>query len=483
MLKERARIVATGLLASDLLLVAGSFLAAYWLRSTVLPALGLFPDNLYPLRSYLPLLPVSLVIWGFLLYGSGVYGSQRTVPLPLEAWHIARTCSIGAVLLVLVIFVFRLDESLLGADRISRLWIGLFVTLAGFLLLGRMVLVRLTARWVRFRGYNYRTILIVGCNETGLSVAESIDRHSYWGYRIMGFISENGQTDTGRPFAGRAVLGELGELPEILESRVVDEVIFALDRQRLHLLEDLMLGLEEQGIRTRLALNLFPHAHAKVEVGDLDGLPLMTFSTTPTSELRMLAKRALDVVASSILLVLSLPAMLLVALLIKLGRGGTVLFRQTRCGLNGRLFTLYKFRTMIQNAEAEKEKLAHLNEMGGPAFKVRSDPRVTRLGRVLRRFSLDELPQLWNVLRGDMSLVGPRPPVPAEVAQYQRWQRRRLSMRPGLTCLWQISGRNQVDFDRWMELDLEYIDNWTPSLDLKILAKTIPAVLSGRGAS
>jgi lipopolysaccharide/colanic/teichoic acid biosynthesis glycosyltransferase len=151
--------------------------------------------------------------------------------------------------------------------------------------------------------------------------------------------------------------------------------------------------------------------------------------------------------------------------------------------LNGRLFTLYKFRTMVENAEAQRAKLLHLNEMNGPVFKLRRDPRVTVLGRFLRRFSLDELPQLVNVIRGDMSLVGPRPPIPEEVAKYQRWQRRRLSMKPGLTCLWQISGRNEVDFDRWMELDLEYIDSWSPSLDFKILLKTIPVVLSGRGAS
>jgi lipopolysaccharide/colanic/teichoic acid biosynthesis glycosyltransferase len=159
------------------------------------------------------------------------------------------------------------------------------------------------------------------------------------------------------------------------------------------------------------------------------------------------------------------------------------LFRQIRCGLNGRVFTLYKFRTMVADAEHRRGELQHLNEMAGPVFKLRRDPRVTLLGRFLRRFSLDELPQLWNVLRGDMSLVGPRPPIPEEVAQYQRWQRRRLSMKPGLTCLWQISGRNDLDFDRWMQLDLEYIDSWSPTLDLKILLKTIPAVLSGKGAS
>ncbi len=216
---------------------------------------------------------------------------------------------------------------------------------------------------------------------------------------------------------------------------------------------------------------------------DLDGMPLLSFATTPTSQIQLMAKRALDVALSSLLLLLGLPVVTLIAGLIKLTSGGNVLFRQTRCGLNGRFFTIYKFRTMVEGAEDRRRELLHLNEMKGPVFKLRSDPRVTWLGRFLRRFSLDELPQLWNVLRGDMSLVGPRPPIPEEVAQYQRWQRRRLAMKPGLTCLWQISGRNNIDFERWMQLDLEYIDSWSPLLDLKILVKTIPAVLSGRGAS
>jgi lipopolysaccharide/colanic/teichoic acid biosynthesis glycosyltransferase len=184
-----------------------------------------------------------------------------------------------------------------------------------------------------------------------------------------------------------------------------------------------------------------------------------------------------------LLLLIGAPIVGLVALLIRLTTGGKIIFRQTRCGLNGRSFTLYKFRTMVEDAEERRRELMHLNEMKGPVFKLRRDPRVTQVGKFLRKFSLDEIPQLWNVIRGDMSLVGPRPPIPEEVAQYQRWQRRRLAMKPGLTCLWQISGRNEIDFDQWMRLDLEYIDNWSPSLDLKILLKTIPVVLTGKGAS
>ena len=210
---------------------------------------------------------------------------------------------------------------------------------------------------------------------------------------------------------------------------------------------------------------------------------MLSFATGPTSQLPLMAKRLMDVALSSLLLLMGMPVVAAIATLIKVTSQGNVLFRQTRCGLNGRIFTLYKFRTMVEDAEDRRRMLEHLNEMQGPVFKLRSDPRVTWLGRILRRFSLDELPQLWNVVRGDMSLVGPRPPIPEEVAHYQRWQRRRLSMKPGLTCLWQVSGRNQIDFDRWMQLDLEYIDSWSPMLDLKILLKTIPAVLSGRGAS
>jgi lipopolysaccharide/colanic/teichoic acid biosynthesis glycosyltransferase len=182
-------------------------------------------------------------------------------------------------------------------------------------------------------------------------------------------------------------------------------------------------------------------------------------------------------------LLIALPVLLVVWIAIRLGEGGAVLFRQRRCGLNGRVFTLYKFRTMVEGAEERLEEVAHLNEMNGPVFKSSRDPRITWLGRWLRRFSLDELPQLWNVLKGDMSLVGPRPPIPEEVARYERWQRRRLAMKPGLTCLWQIRGRNEIDFEEWMRLDLEYIDNWSPWLDLKILLRTVPVVLSGRGAS
>jgi exopolysaccharide biosynthesis polyprenyl glycosylphosphotransferase len=488
MLKERARILAVSIFLLDLTLVSAAFLCAFLVRNSVMPRVAphAFPGPLYPLASYLPLLPLALFIWGTLLLSSGRYRSHRTVPLLDEAWAVLRVCVSGAILFTLILFVGRLDEKMLGADRVSRFWVLLFGLLATLFLLSEKVALRLTSRYVRSHGLNYRTVLIVGTTPTAVKIAESIHTHRFWGFRLLGFIHNDGGSGEAPavPWIGPyPVFGRVEDIPRIVENNVVDDVIFAVTRRDLDRMEDLFLLLEEQGIRTRFAMDLFPHTHARVELEELDGMPLLSFATTPTSQLQLMAKRALDVVLACVVLVLGLPIAGFIALAIKLTSGGDVLFRQTRCGLNGRFFTIYKFRTMVEDAEERRRELLHLNEMDGPVFKLRSDPRVTAFGRFLRRFSLDELPQFWNVLRGDMSLVGPRPPIPEEVAKYQRWQRRRLSMKPGLTCLWQISGRNDVDFDRWMQLDLEYIDSWSPMLDLKILLRTIPVVLSGRGAS
>ncbi|HEV8582284.1 MAG TPA: sugar transferase [Thermoanaerobaculia bacterium] len=484
MLKERARILSVAIFTLDLLLVSAAFLCAYGLRDVVLPrvAPGTFPSHLYALKEYLPLLPLALTIWGALLLSSGRYRSHRTVPLLDEAWAIIRVCVSGAIIFTLALYLSRWDERLLGDDRISRFWALLFAVFSCLFLLTEKLALRLTSRYVRSHGFNYRTVLIVGTGPTALRMAESIQGHRFWGFRVLGFV-RNGHKPQ-EPWPSRyPILGEIADISRIVESSVVDDVIFAVHRRELDRLEDLFLSLQEQGIRTRFAMDLFPHTRARVELEDLDGMPLLSFATTPTSQLKLMLKRTLDVAFASLLLLLALPIVGVIALMIKVTSGGNVLFRQTRCGLNGRSFTLYKFRTMVEDAEERRRELMHLNEMNGPVFKLRSDPRVTFFGRFLRRYSLDELPQFWNVLRGDMSLVGPRPPIPEEVAKYQRWQRRRLAMKPGLTCLWQVSGRNDVDFDRWMQLDLEYIDSWSPTLDFKILLKTIPAVLSGKGAS
>jgi exopolysaccharide biosynthesis polyprenyl glycosylphosphotransferase len=230
-------------------------------------------------------------------------------------------------------------------------------------------------------------------------------------------------------------------------------------------------------------MEFLPRSVSRLSFDQLgDEFPLVTFSRAPGAEVRLAVRRVADVVLAAALLVLLSPLLIVIAVGVKLASPGPVLFRQVRCGLHGRRFTFLKFRTMRIDAERLKPLLEPFNEMDGPAFKMTNDPRVFPFGGFLRRTSLDELPQLWNILRGDMSFVGPRPSVVEEVNQYEPWQRRRLSMKPGLTCLWQISGRNELTFEEWMRLDLEYIDNWSLWLDIKIAFKTIPAVLLGRGA-
>ena len=246
-------------------------------------------------------------------------------------------------------------------------------------------------------------------------------------------------------------------------------------------LEEIFLLCEEEGVKTRVMLSFFPHVTSKVYLEALQDLPLLTFTTTPQNDYLLLVKNGIDLVLACVLLVLAAPLLALIALLVKTTSKGPIVFKQIRCGLGGREFVFYKFRSMVENAEATRSRLQHLNEMSGPVFKIGKDPRCTPVGRFLRKFSLDELPQLINILKGDMSFVGPRPPLPGEVENYQRWQRRRLRMKPGLTCLWQVRGRNEIDFDEWMKLDLQYIDDWSLLLDVKIALKTIPIVLLGKG--
>jgi exopolysaccharide biosynthesis polyprenyl glycosylphosphotransferase len=483
MLKQQARLLAISVYLADLALVTVAFVIAHWIRSEWLPSVAAwwFPRSLYPLSDYLGLLPVALLFWSIALIRTGTYRSHRTVPLGREVLSNAKVVFIATVLFALS-FVAQLDSVVFG-DRVSRTWIVLLALISFVLLTLEKLTLRLTSRWVRLHGFNYRTLLIVGTGPGARVLASSIGEHSYWGFRLVGFIRSTNDSETAASNLPAPLLGELRDLASIVESRPIDDVVFSVTHRELPNLEEAFVMLQEQGIRARFALNLVPTDYSRVELESLDGTPLLSFVRTPTSFPSLFLKRLADIAIAIALLVFGLPVVVGVATMIKLTSTGGVLYRQTRCGLNGRRFTLYKFRTMVEDAERRRQELLHLNEMDGPAFKLRRDPRVTVVGRFLRKFSLDELPQLWNVLRGDMSIVGPRPPIPEEVAQYSRWQRRRLSMKPGLTCLWQISGRNNLDFNRWMELDLQYIDSWSPLLDFKILLKTIPVVLSGRGAS
>lgn len=309
-----------------------------------------------------------------------------------------------------------------------------------------------------------------------------LSQNPEWGLKVAGLVDDD-EDKIGSVLEGHTVLGTLRDIPLLLENIVVDEVVYIVPRGWLGKIEDTVLYCEQLGKRVSIAVDLFNVRFAKAVQRDIQNFPFLTFETTSNLLWQLFIKRFLDIVLSAAAIVVLFPLLVFVAVLIKLTSGGPILFKQTRCGLNGRLFTVYKFRTMVIDAEQRLEALRKQNEMTGPAFKMANDPRVIKHGKWLRKFSIDELPQLFNILEGNMSFVGPRPPIPAEVKKYEPWQRRRLSLRPGLTCIWQVQGRNKiVRFEEWMKLDLEYIDNWSLWLDLKLFLKTIPIALLGIGA-
>jgi exopolysaccharide biosynthesis polyprenyl glycosylphosphotransferase len=475
-LREPARLIAYRRLLLDVLLTAGSFLLAHQLRSNLGPAVlpSLFPGGLYPLRDYLPLLAVVLPLWMVLLAAQRLTSPGQVLSLRREAFKELQVAALGVVLLAATGYLLRLHF-------VSRPFLLLFGVINGGVLAAARVVERRTPWGRRLAEVPERMVVVVGCGEGATAFARQVLSHRAWGLSLRGLVDADGCGRT--EVEGIPVLGVVADLPELLAREVVDEVVLAVPTRQLGEFESVLLHCQELGVRVRVALQPFPHLQPHVEVEALNGTPLLTFATMPTAPLALFVKRVLDVVLSLVALLVSTPLWLAAALAIRLSSRGPVLYRQVRCGLHGRLFVLLKFRTMVADAEKLRSEVAHLNVMDGPVFKAPADPRVTPVGRLLRRSSLDELPQLLNVLKGDMSLVGPRPAIPEEAERYLPWQRRRLAMKPGITCLWQISGRSDLDFATWMDLDLAYIDTWSLWLDLKILALTVPAVFSGRGAA
>jgi exopolysaccharide biosynthesis polyprenyl glycosylphosphotransferase len=354
-----------------------------------------------------------------------------------------------------------------------------YVAIAFVLISAIRAAFRLVSIAARRRGYSLRRYAVVGTSTEGREVVEAMETHPEWGFDFAGFVTVGAEQRGSRG----PTLGGLADLGRILEEEILDEIVFAVPREQFDLIEPAVQLCQEQGVEVRISLDMLRFGPSSMRLTVLNDLPMVVFSRTPSDTLALAAKRLFDIVLSGLAMVFMAPVFLGIGIAIKVGSPGPVFFRQKRVGRNGRTFPILKFRSMYQDAEARLEALKAQNEMSGPVFKMKEDPRVTAAGRFLRKTSLDEFPQFWNVLMGDMSIVGPRPPLPSEVRQYKRWQRRRLSVKPGITCIWQISGRNNIDFDRWMELDLEYIDTWSLWGDLKIFLRTIPAVLLSRGAS
>lgn len=471
MLREQNRLIRKIQLSLDIGITLVSFFIAVFFRSYI----EVYLAPIGPLTHYLFLLYIIIPLWVVLLYFNGAYKSIRVSTLFQTLLPVLKTVATGGVILMTILFAFKLQS-------ISRALILIFLTFNVFLLLGEKFFVYLFLRNIRKRGYNTRSLLIVGTGERAMAFADTVRDHKEWGSKIVGFVDTD-FSKLGDDFCGSRVIGQIDNLEEILSKNQVDEVVFIVPRKWLDSIEDAVIACEEIGVSVRIACDFFERSlYVRTHLDMLDDWPLLSFSSTPHYGEVFVAKRAFDFVFSSVVLFLASPILLITALAVKCTSQGPVFFRQVRSGLNGRTFELLKFRTMVDGAEANKSDLEGLNEMTGPVFKVKKDPRITLLGRFLRKFSLDEFPQFINVLKGDMSVVGPRPPIPSEVERYGYTQRRRLSVRPGLTCLWQVNGRNKVtDFKDWVRLDLEYIDHWSFLLDIKIILRTIPVVLRGSG--
>ncbi len=421
----------------------------------------------------------SLLVWTWHATFSafGLYSSRRLVGRRVDVFDIVRAGTVGTLLIVAAGAIFQLH--LINRPFLLLFWASVLASTILSRLLLRGVLTQ-----IRLRGRNLRFMLIVGTNNRAVDFANRIASKPELGYRVLGFVDQewNGLTDFRK--SGFPVVCNFETLLPFLRNTVVDEVVIALPMRSLHNhAAQIVEVCENQGIGMRVLSSLFDLKRASVS-DELEGVSLMTHHTGFAEGWPILVKRGIDIVVSLTLLILSGPIIVATAIAIKLTSPGPIFFAQKRLGLNKRPFSIHKFRTMVPNAEQKVHELQHLNEVSGPVFKIKADPRITPIGKLLRKSSIDELPQLFNVLQGEMSLVGPRPlPIRDYEGFSEDWQRRRFSVRPGITCLWQVAGRSSIPFEKWMQLDLQYIDNWSLWLDFEILARTIPAVLKGSGAA
>jgi len=460
------------MILSDLVLINLALVGAYRMRYELswFAEVGFDAD----LSDYAPFAVVLSVLLPIIFKLDGVYDVRRGESWFDQIYKIVNATAKGTVVLLALTFGFRplVYSRLLFLEAAV-----LIVLLTG---LSRWVKGYLEAR-LRRRGIGVDRVLIVGAGEVGRTVIRTIVARPELGYQIVGLVDED--PDKGHTSIGRVKgLGGLDKLADILDSESYDQVIIALPWTQHRKIMSIVQECQRKQIRARIVPDLFQMSLSQVDVHDLGGIPLIGVRKTVIGRWQRALKRALDVVIVTVGGVLLAPLMGLVAVAIRLDSAGPPVFRQLRVGKGGQQFWCYKFRSMHEGAENERQHLEAYNEAEGAVFKIRDDPRRTRIGRWLRRFSLDELPQIYNVLRGEMSVVGPRPPLPSEVAQYEAWQMQRLQVAPGMSGLWQVSGRSNLTFDEQCLLDIYYIENWSALLDIKILLRTIPKVFTGEGA-
>jgi exopolysaccharide biosynthesis polyprenyl glycosylphosphotransferase len=420
-------------------------------------------------------------MWRFVFSVLGLYNSKRRASRKAEAFDVMKATSICTVILIFFSLVLRFR-------MVDAEFVGIFWASSTLVMVSTRVAVRTLLRRFRMHGANYRNMLIVGSNSRAIEFAMAVRHRPEWGYHVTGFADDEWAGAKALLGSGFPLVSDFAGLPMFLRRNVVDEVVIALPVRSFHEHSSGIAEMcEQQGIVVRMLSDLFDLKTERPRVEDFEDTSLITHYAGPAHGWPVVVKRGIDIVLSTISLLVLAPVMAFTAVLIKLTSRGPVFFVQKRIGLNKRVFNIVKFRTMVADAEVKLAELEHANEVSGPVFKIKRDPRVTPLGRFLRKTSIDELPQLFNVLKGDMSLVGPRP---LQLRDYELftlggpdWQRCRFCVRPGITCLWQVNGRSSIPFEKWMELDLQYIRKWSLWLDLQILAKTIPAVLKGSGAA
>lgn len=461
-------------LVIDVLLIAVALLIAYWLRYELQLFRSVDPANNVPFSVYLPLVALLTVVWVLASRREGAYDVRRGRPLLDDLYGLFSATTTAIMLLIVLVFFYRR----LFYSRVIFVYAGLVILL--------LVGLARTARWLvlsrlRQAGHGVDRVLIVGAGEVGRTVMRNLIAQPDLGYRVIGFLDDDpakSATDIGPIKA----LGPVENLPRVARELAIDQIMITLPWQYHRKIVRLVTEAETAGVRARVVPDLFQLSLGGVDVEAINGIALISIKQTTLTGFNLAVKRAVDVLASALVLTLLSPLLLIVAAAIRLDSPGPVLFKQQRAGRLAKPFTVYKFRSMYQDAEARLEKLRAQNEASGPLFKMRDDPRTTRVGRLIRRTSVDELPQFLNVLRGEMSIVGPRPGLPSEVAQYQNWHRKRLEVLPGLTGLWQVSGRSNLTFDEMVMLDIYYAENWSLGLDFRIMLRTVPQLVFGDGA-
>jgi exopolysaccharide biosynthesis polyprenyl glycosylphosphotransferase len=468
MLSDQVKLQKRVAMTWDASTVIFAFLLAYRTRSLIEP--------LYDIRYHASILLVVLPLWFGLLIQFDLFSSlpgrtNRGVLKSVLLVHI-----IGGIIAAAFLFLFEPQ----GYSR------GLFLNFIVFSVLffsAQKLILRLYYRRRIKRDQLFRQVLVVGAGEKARNFIRLLQKHEDWGLKVAGVLSP-GKGENAEEINGSRILGGLGDLVEICTNRTVDEVVFCLDGDSRRGMKESIICLEEMGIKVRMVLDSIDFPCDRTEWSVFHGkIPILTLYPNRRKEEWLLIKRLMDIAGGVVGVAILIFLFPFVALAIKLESEGPVFFGQDRVGGNGRIFKCWKFRTMSADAEVRKKDFTHLNEMNGGMFKIKDDPRITRVGKFLRRSNLDEWPQFWNVLLGEMSLVGPRPLPLGDVKRYEVWHRKRLSVRPGLTGLWQVSGRSQInDFNDVARIDVRYIDNWSLWLDIKILFKTFFTMFSGHGA-